>query len=250
MASSSNQVQLLECYQNWMIEQQQLLQELYQVHNQKPDDEQELCCIIEKLVKHFQDYTNRRAQLAIDEASSFFSPTWCTSMENSCLWVGGCRPSSLIQLVYSICGSQLESQLSEHLQGVRRGNISELSADQLGLVSELQCRTILEEERLSKRMVSLQENIVDCPLTRLANNSDDSDTESHIAQVEQALGSRYEDLASILVDSDKLRMNTLKELIRLFTPLQAVEFLIVGKELHLCMHHWGKKSDHRQDMMG
>ncbi|RZC44553.1 hypothetical protein C5167_037510 [Papaver somniferum] len=243
MASSSNQVQLLECYQNWMIEQQQLLLELLQVHNQKPDDEQELCCIIGKLVKHFQEYTSRRAHLAVDEASSFLSPTWCTSMENSCLWVGGCRPSLLIQLVYSLCGSQLESQLSERLQGVRRGNIGELSADQLSLVSELQCSTIQEEEILSKRMASLQENIADCQLTRLANNSDDSVTDSHIAQV--ALGSHYEDLASILVDSDKLRMNTLKELIRLFTPLQAVEFLIVGKELHLCMHHWGQISDHR-----
>ncbi|KAI3903221.1 hypothetical protein MKW98_031875 [Papaver atlanticum] len=245
MTSSSDQVRLLECYQNWMIEQQLLLQELLQVHNQKPDDEQELCCIIEKLVKHFQEYTNRRAHLSIDEASSFFSPTWCTSMENSCLWFGGCRPSLLIQLVHSLCGSQLESQLSEHLQGVRRGNIRELSADQLSLVSELQCSTILEEETLSKRMASLQENIADCPLTMLANNSNDSDTESHIAQVEQALDSHSEDLASILIDSDKLRMNTLKELIRLFTPLQAVEFLIVGKELHLCMHHWGQISDHR-----
>ncbi|KAI3958983.1 hypothetical protein MKX01_023659 [Papaver californicum] len=91
-------------------------------------------------------------------------------------------------------------------------------------------------------MASLQENIADSPLT---NNSDDSDTESHIGQVEQALDSHSEDLASILVDSDKLRMNTLKELIDIFTPLQAVEYLIAGKELHLCMHHWGQIRDHR-----
>ncbi|KAI3920259.1 hypothetical protein MKW92_038850 [Papaver armeniacum] len=240
MESSSDQVdQFLECYQNWMIERQQLLEELLQVHNQNPNEEEELCCIIEKLIKHFQEYTNRRAQLSIDEASPFFAPTWCTSFENSFLWLGGCRPSLMIQLVYSLCSYQLESQLIEYLDGVRRGNIGELSADQLSLVSELQIRTILEEERISENMASLQENIADyCPLARLANNSNDSDTDdqSHIGQVEQALDSHSKDLASILVDSDKLRMNTLKELISIFTPLQAVEFLIAGQKLHPNMH--------------
>ncbi|KAI3903226.1 hypothetical protein MKW98_031880 [Papaver atlanticum] len=246
MTSSSDQVQLIECYQNWMIEQQQLLQELLKVHNQKPNDEQELCCIIEKLVKHFQEYINRRAQLALDKASSIFSPTWCTSIENSYLWFGGSRPSLLIQLVYSLCGSQLESQLSGHLQGVRRGNMGELSAEQLSLVSELQCSIIREGDRVSRRMTSLQENIADSLLTRLANNSNESKTESHIEQVDQALDSHSKDLASVLVDSDKLRMNTLKELIGIFTPLQAVDFLIADKKLHLCMHQWGQRRDHRR----
>ncbi|RZC91758.1 hypothetical protein C5167_027816 [Papaver somniferum] len=244
MASSSDQVRFHECYQNWMIEQQQLLEELLQVQNQNPSDEQELCCIIEKLIKHFQQYTNRRAQLAIDKPSSFFLPTWCTSVENSCLWLGGCRPSLLTLLVYTLCGSHVESQLTEYLREARRGNIGELSADQLTLVGELQCRTIQEEERLSKRMASIQENITDCrQLTRLANNSDD--TESRIGQVEQySLDSHSKDLASILVDSDKLRMNTLKKLIGILSPLQAVEFLIAGKQLHLCMNQWGQRRDH------
>ncbi|KAI3958982.1 hypothetical protein MKX01_023658 [Papaver californicum] len=245
MASSSDQVQFLECYQNWMIEQQQLLEELLQVYNQKPNDEQEVCCVIHKLVKHHEKYNDRRAQLVIRDAPSFFSPTWCTSTENLYLWLGGCRPSLMIRLVYSLCGSQLESQLTEFLQGVRRGNIGELSADQLSLVSELQCRTIREEDKLSKKMASLQENIADYQLARLANNSDVSDTESHFELVDQALDSHSKELASILVDSDKLRMNTLKELIGILTPLQAVEFLIAGKKLHLCMHQWGERRDHR-----
>ncbi|MCL7050675.1 hypothetical protein MKW94_011444 [Papaver nudicaule] len=94
-------------------------------------------------------------------------------------------------------------------------------------------------------MASLQEKVADCPLTRLANNSHDSDTESHIGNVEQALDAYSKDLASVLVESDKLRMNTLKELIGIFTPLQAVEYLIAGKKLHLCMHQWGQQRDHR-----
>ncbi|MCL7034579.1 hypothetical protein MKW94_016909 [Papaver nudicaule] len=95
-------------------------------------------------------------------------------------------------------------------------------------------------------MASLQENIADCPLTEHANNSGDSDTESQNGQVIQALDSHSKDLASILADSDKLRMDTLKELLGIFTPLQAVEFLIAGKKLHLCMHQWGQERDHHR----
>ncbi|XP_026429958.1 protein DELAY OF GERMINATION 1-like [Papaver somniferum] len=249
MASSSDQVQFREYYQNWMIEQQQLLEELLQVHNQNQNDEQDLCCIIEKLIEHFQEYTNRRAQLAVSEPSSVFSPTWCTSTENSYLWFGGCRPSLLIQLVYTLCGSQLESQLTEYIHEVKTCNIGGLSADQLSLVSELQGRVINDEEKLSTKMVSLQENIADCPLTRIVNNNSvDSDVESHTGQVKQALDSHSKDLSSILIDSDKLRMNTLKELIGIFTPLQAVGFLIAGKKLHLCMHQWGQLRDHIPSM--
>ncbi|KAI3903227.1 hypothetical protein MKW98_031881 [Papaver atlanticum] len=181
---------------------------------------------------------------AIDDAPCLFSPTWCTSIENSYFWLGGCKPSLMIRLVYSLCGSQLESQLTEFLQGVRKGNIGELSASQLSLVSELQCITVREEDKLSKKMASLQGNIADYPLTRLANNSSAvSDTESHFEQVDHALDSHSKELARILVDLDKLRMITLKELIGILTPFQAVDFLIVGKKLHLCMHR-GQRRDH------
>ncbi|KAI3973169.1 hypothetical protein MKX01_020904 [Papaver californicum] len=244
MASSSDQVRLNECCQNWMIQQQEVLDELLQVYNQKPNEEQKLISVIDKVVEHMQEYNNKRSQLAIVDAASFFSPTWCTSIEKSCLWHGGCRPSLAIRLVYSLCGSELESQPGECLQGERKGNIGELSADQLRLVSELRCRLITEEESLSNKMASLQEDIVDNPLTKLSNNSDDPGSELN-GQVDQALDSHADGLASILVDSDKLRLKTLKELLSIFTPLQAVDYLIALKKLHLRMHQGGLMRDQR-----
>ncbi|MCL7028123.1 hypothetical protein MKW94_026930 [Papaver nudicaule] len=240
--SSSDQVRFLECYQEWMIQQQEVLEELLQVYSQKPTEEQELTSVINKVVEHMQEYNNKRARLALVDATSFFSPAWCTSIENSYLWLAGCRPSLAIRLVYSLCGSELEAQLSEYFEGVRKGNLGELSADQLSLVSELQCRVIREEGRLSNKMAGLQEDIADYPLTRLANNSDDLGTESN-GQVEQALDSHANGLASVLVESDKLRLSTLKELLGIFTPLQAVDYLIASKKLHLRMHQWGQRRD-------
>ncbi|KAI3913400.1 hypothetical protein MKW98_003879 [Papaver atlanticum] len=201
MENSSDQVRFQECYQNWMIQQQEVLEELLEVYNQQPIEEQRLISVIDKVIP------------ACNDRPSVFSPTWCTSIENSYLWLGGCRPSLAIRLVYSLCGSELESQLSEYLQGVRKGN--------------LQCRVIREEEKLSTKMATLQEDIADYPLTGFVNNSDDPGTELN-GQVDQALDSHAD-----------VEAGNLKELLGIFTPLQAVDYLIVSKKLHLRMHQWG-----------
>ncbi|OVA07258.1 Transcription factor TGA like domain [Macleaya cordata] len=257
MASSSDQLRFRECYQNWMTQQQGDLEELLQVFNQHHhhhhhvprDDEEKLRLVVEKVIKHFQEYHETRTRLSKDDATSFFSPTWCNSIENSCLWLGGCRPSLSIRLVYSLCGSELESQLNEYLEGVRKGNMGELSATQLGLVSQLQCRTVSDEEKLSKKMASLQEDIADEPLATFANKSGPGSygdgESSDNGEVDRALDAHARALAGVLDDADKLRMNTLKELIGILKPLQAVDFLIVSKKLHLCIHEWGKRRDLR-----
>ncbi|KAI3852777.1 hypothetical protein MKW92_026391 [Papaver armeniacum] len=244
MASSSDIVRFHECYQNWMTQQQEDLDELLEVYNQKPNEEEKLVSVIDKVLEHMQEYNNRRSELSIVDAPSFISPTWCPSIERSYLWLGGCRPSLGIRLVYWLCGSELESRLCEYLEGVRVGNVGELSAEQLNLVSELQLRAIREEEKLNSKMASFQEDVADNPLTGLANNWDDPSTESN-GQVEQALDSHAKDLASILVDSDKLRLNTLKELLGILTPLQAVDFLIASIKLHIRVHQWGLRRDER-----
>ncbi|KAI3961072.1 hypothetical protein MKW92_028916 [Papaver armeniacum] len=243
MGSLSYEMRFCICYQNWMVQQQEDLEEFLEVYHENLNDEQKLCFIVDKTIKHFEEYTDKRSQLAVDDASSFFSPTWLTSVQNCYLWLGGCRPSLAIRLVYSLCGSELEAHLTEFLEGVRTGNLGELSADQLGLVIDLQCRTIKVEEMFSSKMASLQENIIDNQLTALANNWDhDSSTaadQTTWQEVRQALDSHAEALASILVEEDQLRLGTLKELIGILTPYQAVDFLVPSKKLHICIHQWG-----------
>ncbi|KAI3997447.1 hypothetical protein MKX01_008054 [Papaver californicum] len=178
------------------------------------------------------------------DAPSLISPTWCPSIERSYLWLGGCRPSLGIRLLYWLCGSEMESELSEYLQGVRLGNVGELSEDQLNLVSELKLRTVREEEGLSKKRASFQEDIADNPLTELAKNSDDPSAELN-GQVEEALDSHAKGLASVLMDSDTMRLNALKELLGILTPFQAVDYLIASIKLHIRVHQWGLRRDER-----
>ncbi|KAF5814762.1 putative transcription factor TGA like domain-containing protein [Helianthus annuus] len=51
------------------------------------------------------------------------------------------------------------------------------------------------------------------------------------------------DVYKIIMEADKLRLDTLKRMIDILTPLQAVELLVVSKKLNLCLHEWGKRRD-------
>ncbi|KAF8391216.1 hypothetical protein HHK36_023518 [Tetracentron sinense] len=234
---ASDQDRFHSCFHGWIIQQHTDLEDLLQALSLDANDTEKLILVAEKSIKHFQEYAEKRTILVQDDAPSYFSPTWCTSLENSLLWIAGCRPSLSIRLVYALCGSEIEAQLSEFLQGVRRGNMGDLTAQQLVRVNELQCKTIREEEKLSTRMASLQEGIADQPLALIANESRKVGESS--GDAESVLDPLALDMASILEEADELRLKTLKDLIEILTPLQAVHLLVATKKLHLSVHEWG-----------
>ncbi|XP_042487097.1 protein DOG1-like 1 [Macadamia integrifolia] len=231
------------CFNSWVMQQEVDLQEL-QTLTQYHKDEEKLRMMVEKNIQHFHDYNQKRTILAQDHATSFFCPSWCTPFENSFLWIAGCRPTLSIRLVYALCGSELESQLGDFFRGVRRGNLAELSARQLSLVNDLHCNTIREEDKLSSKMASLQEEIADQPLALMAVESNRIGDTSE--RVDRVLDDHSLALARILEDADKLRLRTLKALTNILTPLQAVDLLVATGKLHLSLHEWGKKRESRE----
>ncbi|KAG8386428.1 hypothetical protein BUALT_Bualt03G0147700 [Buddleja alternifolia] len=216
-------------FQNWISQQHQDLEELLNATstNSKITDEQ-LKLLSDKGIKHFEEYYERRTLMAKHDAPSFLSPTWCSSFENAFLWAGGCRPSLSIRLVYSVCGSELDAQLTEFLRGERKGNLAEISAHQLKMINTLHCKT---------------EEIADEPLAMIAKNCGRVGESSQ--DVALAMDSHSLSLASIIAEADRLRLSTMKELMGILTPLQAVDLLVATKKLKLSMHEWGKRRDHQ-----
>ena len=159
------------------------------------------------------------------------------------LWIAGCRPSTYIRLTYALCGSQVEFQLNEILQGLTRGNLGHISATQLGMINDLHMKTVKEKERLSNHLASLQENIADHPIAVIAKRV--SRVGESSGEVDRALDEHESSMANILQEADKLRLSTLKELLGILTPVQGVDFLAAGKKLHLFLHEWGKTRDNR-----
>lgn len=65
-------------------------------------------------------------------------------------------------------------------------------------------------------------------------------------EVESALVAKEKGLEEILQMADDLRLSTLKEILNILCPMQAVHFLIAAAELHPRIHEWGKKKDEAQ----
>lgn len=243
---NSDQGSQISCFSKWMNLQEEDLLELHQALDLNADGGDhtvELKHLAEKSVTQFQEYTIMRHKLARDDVSSYFSPSWCSSLEGSMLWVGGCRPSTFIRLVYALSGKEFELNLRGYLQGRRiTGGLGDISGTQLQLINSLHLNTVRVEDKLSSKLASLQEDMVDEPITSMAQ-------ESHAhrvldREVNEALNKHAESMMILLEEADKLRLSTMKEVIGILTPFQAVSFLAAGKKLHLCLHEWGRMRDH------
>ncbi|XP_060190177.1 protein DOG1-like 3 isoform X2 [Lycium barbarum] len=205
-------------YESWMNNQQEELKELQNAIALARKNERnnvELNELLEKMVHNFRGYVNGRSRLARVDVSPFYAPTWCTPLENSVLWIGGCRPSSFIRLIYALCGIDIESRLAEYLQR----------------------QIIAEERKLSSRLASLQEDVVDQPIAKVAKNCDTEEGEN------EPLDKHGHNMANLLEEADELRMKTLKEILRILTPIQGVEYLAAAKRIRLCLQQWGKKRE-------
>ncbi|KAL0323687.1 UNVERIFIED_CONTAM: Polyadenylate-binding protein-interacting protein 7 [Sesamum calycinum] len=231
-------------YKEWMRLQEQELSELLHhslnLNNSTDTNDAEITELLEKIIQNFQDYCDNRRRLAVRHVSAFFAATWCTSLENSMSWIAGCRPSSFFNLVYALCGSNIDSRLSHFLQD-GDSDFPKLSASQLSAIDKLQRRTTIEEEMLTAQMASLQQDMADMPLALIARELSprhelNLDVKNGLEKFEQAMRSTMD-------DADKLRINTAKELLKILKPVQALEYIIAAKKLRLCIQSWGIERD-------
>ncbi|KAK9074170.1 hypothetical protein SSX86_006767 [Deinandra increscens subsp. villosa] len=245
MANQIKHQQSKCCYQNWVGQQRLDLDELLQALNTYPTDHDYLQLITKKTIDHFENYRTARAQLAKHDAPSYMAPSWGTTYENSILWIGGCRPSLIIRLVYTLCGSQLDSHLAEFLEGVKHGNLGEISSSQLKGIDELQAKTVKEEDKLTSCLASIQESIADEPLMLLTKHYSEpgEQSQSRDEVVDRVMDTHALAVYKIMVKADQLRMDTLKGMMGILTSLQAVELLVASKKLHLSLHEWSRIRD-------
>ncbi|XP_060195270.1 protein DOG1-like 1 [Lycium barbarum] len=250
MANSKNidrkEQEYLHC--SWMSLQHEELTELEHAVAQAKNglkDEHELRQLIQKIVNHFQDYTNNRTLLARNDVSPFFAPATCTTLENSVLWIAGCRPSSFIRFTYALSGMDVESHIIDFLEGKRiGGHLGELTGKQMSMIDELHGKTIREERKLSTKLASLQEDIVDQPLVEKMKKKGGGENDDEYENADEALEEHSQLMAGVMEEADELRMKTLKEIVNILEPVQAVEYLAAAKRIRFCVQQWGKKRDH------
>ncbi|XP_015065335.1 protein DELAY OF GERMINATION 1-like [Solanum pennellii] len=226
----------------WMSLQHEELTELEDAAAQVQDgekDEEKLTQLTEKIIQHFQEHSDNRLRLARKDVSPFFAPVTCSPLENSVLWIAGCRPSSFIRLIYALCGFEPDVQGTDPcLEGIVTEDLRELSEKQLRMINELQGKTIREERRIATKLASLQEDIVDQPLAGKMKK------EGHgCEKADEALDEHSGHMADVIEEADRLRMKTLKAIVNILEPVQAVEYLAAAKKIRFCVQQWGEKRD-------
>ncbi|XP_071687726.1 protein DOG1-like 3 [Rutidosis leptorrhynchoides] len=220
-------------------------------HQHNFEDDSVLLPLIDKVVGHYENYYKVKSNGAKRDVISMFAPTWLTSLENSLLWIAGWRPTTAIHLLYSKSGIQLEAKLAD-LVPVLTDDLSDLSIIQINRIDELHKETIREERIISESLALMQESVADTLMVDLSNSisekmrndkDDDGEIRDIDLEVELMFNLKKGELEEVLHKADSLRIETLKAVVAILTPIQVVYFLIAAAELHLRIHDWGQKMD-------
>ncbi|KAF0919908.1 hypothetical protein E2562_032320 [Oryza meyeriana var. granulata] len=265
------------CYQRWIAGQEAGLGDLEAALANAAAGhatDAELRAAVERCIRGYAEYVTSRRTLAREDGAALLAPPWCTSFENSVLWLGGCRPSLTIRLLYSLSGEGLEEHIEEFISSARgalgdaRGmGLLGITARQLELVNDLHRRTLRDENALSDRLATLQEDIADRPLlpivreramaaaAALGSGARDGLGAGCFVlarpagvvdpEVDAAIGSYKAGLGRLLEEADELRLSTARTLAtEILTPRQAVETLVAAKQLHLAVRDWSHRRGH------
>ncbi|GAB4835520.1 hypothetical protein Ancab_000430 [Ancistrocladus abbreviatus] len=249
---------IFEC---WLVEQERDLQELNSASHNCSDStqtESTLRPLIVGVLRHYEHYYQVKALWVKRDVLAMMTPLWRSSLEDAFLWIGGWRPTMAFHLLFSKSGLQLEARLDELICGLSTGDLGDLSPDQFRRIDELQRDTIRREKELTEKLAAHQEAVADSSMVDLSHvvsemirNSSEPIREeeggggdSTEERVQSALDTMEDVLGEMLLKADDLRLETLKNVIEVLTPIQAVHFLTAAAELHLRLHDWGIKRDH------
>ncbi|KAK9057588.1 hypothetical protein SSX86_022424 [Deinandra increscens subsp. villosa] len=239
-------------FNRWLDELDTQLQQLVSAanHHRDYDNSVNLRQLIDKSVRQYAEFYTMKSVAAKGDVISVFSPVWLTSLEDTFLWIAGWRPTTAIHLLYSKAGIQFETKLEDLAPVFASSDLGDLSFNQISLVDKLHKKTIREERKITEKMAKLQESAADRPMVGLSNavsdmmrNEDGDGGEESDRKVESTMEPKKDALEKLLNMADDLRMETLRGVIEILTPIQAVYFLIAAAELHLRLHDWGLKKD-------
>lgn len=100
---------------------------------------------------------------------------------------------------------------------------------------------------MTAKLASLQEDVADSPFAVIVKKMNGA--EELTDEFNHAVDENEKALLQVREEADKLRLNTLKELLIILETDKAVDFLACSKKLHLCVHEWAKKREQRHGLV-
>ncbi|KAK6940108.1 Transcription factor TGA like domain, partial [Dillenia turbinata] len=189
-------------YGHWVEEQHKQNGELrnaLQVHI----TDIELRILVDHGLKHYHDLFNMKADAAKADVFYLMSGMWRTSAERFFLWIGGFRPSELLNVLMP----QLEPLTDQQLLDVCNLRLSSQQA----------------EDALTQGMDKLQQSLAQSVAT---------DSGNYGSQMAAAM-EKLEALEGFVNQADHLRQQTLQQMSRILTTRQAARGLLaLGEYFH------------------
>lgn len=238
-------------FQSWVGEQERYLQQLLEVaRDEALQEEGRVRDLVARVLSHYEHYYHVKGRSARQNVFAMFSPSWTSSLENTYLWVGGWRPNMAFHLLYSKFGLQVESRINDFLRGIASAaDVGGLAPGQLAAFDRLQRDIIEEEQRITEMLAEEQEKLADMSMVALVDEitiREAARRDQHgrgDQRVESELRAKSDGLEEVLEAADHLRLKTLRGVVEVLSPSQAVLFLVAAAELHLRIHEWGKNRD-------
>ncbi|KAG0536464.1 hypothetical protein BDA96_03G065900 [Sorghum bicolor] len=234
-------------FESWIGEQSRDLEELRAAASAEPAaPEADLRRLVDQVMGHYAQYYSTKAAAAAGDVSMMFTPSWTSTTENLYLWCGGWRPTAAIQLLYTKSGMQLEHRLPVFLDGggLNKDDLSDLSVAQLRAADQLQHRTISREREIEEVAATAQEALTSKTMVELAGGGGGGGGGGMDAgAMDREMQTKAEGMRQVLEMADGLRLETMREVVALLRPAQAVHFLLAAAELHLAVHDFGRRKD-------
>ncbi|KAJ0979342.1 hypothetical protein J5N97_014816 [Dioscorea zingiberensis] len=241
-------------FEYWLAEQDRYLQALREAAAAAPpqtaaeeaEEEGRLRMLIERVVEHYEYYYKMKSESAKRDVGKMFTPTWMSLTEKMFLWSGGWRPSAAFHILYSKSGLQFEPRMEELIRGLETRDLADLSPEQLGKVDELQRRVLRAEKEISEVGAMEQEKVASSDMvdvTHAITGMMEEGEQGKLEMMEPEMKRRREGMERVLERADGLRMETIREVVEILRPMQAVHFLIAAAELHLRVHDFGVVKD-------
>lgn len=227
-------------FESWIAEQSRDLEELRAAVSAEPArPEADLQRLVDQVLGHYAQYYSAKAAAAADDVNMMFTPSWTSTTEHLYLWCGGWRPTAALQLLYTKSGMQLQQQLPVFLDGGGlKDDLSDLRAVELQAADQLQHRTITREREIEEVAASAQEALTSKTMVELAGGGG-----LDAGAMDREMQKKAEGMRRVLEMADGLRLETMREVVALLRPAQAVHFLLAAAELHLAVHDFGRRKD-------
>nr|XP_034598110.1 protein DOG1-like 2 [Setaria viridis] len=228
-------------FESWIAEQSRDLAALRAAASADPPTrEADLRRLADRVLGHYEHYYRTKAAAAAVDLLRMFTPSWTSTTENLFLWCGGWRPTAALHLLYTKSGMQLEHQLPAFLNGGSlKADLGDLSAGQLQDADQLQRRTIKREREIEDAAASAQEALATAKILELAGGGGGVDADA----MEREMKTKADGMKRVLEMADALRLETMRGVVALLRPAQAVHFLLAAAEIHLAVHDFGCRKD-------